>query len=539
MDSYLLGKIREATPSMNPLLCNGIVTEQMRGVEGYIDQVMRCAAELFPPGLEYIRSQRCTPEEDYAEATRNRFTGNSRATFELAQSDLFMVKYIFKWEGELLPPKYYYLPYVREGGLMQLRGTKYAINPVIADILFSVDASSVYIALTRDKLTFKRATHYYHTTDGRETTSVVYGSIYHGAKSKTSAITVDGARVDAKSTLTHYLFAKYGLFETFKLYCNTDIVVGEEEITAKEYPPEDWVICSSTGLMPSGVRGRDYSPTRLRLAIKRNDYTHSAKALIGGFFYVCDHYPTRTTPEYITYTRLWRTLLGHILMAKSPNEGKWVEDIENHLDSLDTYVDGMVLKNLRERNIECTNIYDLFMYIMNNISNMIVQNDVTNLYGKRLTTLHYILFDVVCSIFNMAYQIKKIQNKAITKRDILKFITAPKDLEVIESKLDQHGEIANISYPGDNLFIKVANKIVLQSEATTKGDKNRNALEDPAKFLHASLSEVCSYLYQPKFSPTGHNSINPYLDIGVDGLIRPSEKWSEILGDVQHKIARQ
>ncbi len=52
MDQYLFTHIHEQhVPKFNPLLAEGLVVEQMRGVEEYIDHVWKCAARSFPAAV--------------------------------------------------------------------------------------------------------------------------------------------------------------------------------------------------------------------------------------------------------------------------------------------------------------------------------------------------------------------------------------------------------------------------------------------------------------------------------------------------------
>ena len=101
--------LEENTPKANPFVMNGLACHYLKEVEGYIDAVMRSAAKSFPPQLTYEGYERCTPHEEFNEVTKVR---NNKRIFNLAHSDLYMVKYKFKHNGVRLPDRFICLPFV-------------------------------------------------------------------------------------------------------------------------------------------------------------------------------------------------------------------------------------------------------------------------------------------------------------------------------------------------------------------------------------------------------------------------------------------
>lgn len=538
MDKYLFDKIHESVPKMNPLICNGLAVEQVKHAEEYIDKVFRSAAASFPPELEYKGCQRCTPNEEYAEQTRERY---SKQVFEMARSDFYMVKYLFSFNGVLMPPRYIYLPFLDTAGTMKVRGSQFVVNPVITDRLFSVDYDKIFLPITRDKLTFERITHNFQTTDGRKSPSVVWSNIHHLAKKKTSFRTSAGFIIKPVSTLAHYLFAKYGLTEAFKLFCDTDVIVGGIEIDEDTYHPDEYIICRSTTVQPSAIRGRGYVPTDLRVAVKRSDYNEKVEGMLGGLFYVADLFPDRIKPEWIDSVVMWRIILGHIIYKNGDSEGKLQEDINHHIGSLDEYIDPLVQETLAEAEIPVTDIYQLFSYIIENMTDMVIETDVASMYDKRLTVLRYLMLHVVKGIFHLTYKLKrKAVNSArpLTETDVRKAMDKWLKTAAAVSKItSDHGEVNNMSYPGDNKLLKITSRVILQNLATGNQPQS-GQLNDASKYLHASLAEVGSYGNQPKFDPTGQSRINPYLPIGVDGTIVQSAEHKSLLDEIQNKIRR-
>src|SRR5687768_11868342 len=103
MDRELARLIDADTPKINPQIGNGLAVEHMKQCEKYLDDVFKAAAKGFPEGLLYLGSERCTPQEEFDENTK--IKGNKRV-FDVARSDIYMVKYLFSYKGVPLPPRF-------------------------------------------------------------------------------------------------------------------------------------------------------------------------------------------------------------------------------------------------------------------------------------------------------------------------------------------------------------------------------------------------------------------------------------------------
>lgn len=548
MDKQFLEVMDNNTPKFNPLIANGLAVEQMKYVEQYIDNIFHCAAESFPEGLKYIDLQRCTPKEEYDQLT---LKTTARRTFELSDSTVFLVKARFKWRDKELHPRYFYLPYVTEAGLIKIRGSVFSISPVLADKAISVGVNNLFVPLNRDKLTFERL-QYNFLIDGpsennpevrqgkRQSTFVAWSKIYHVDTSGGDRSWIPP--VKAVSTLPHYLFAKYGLTRVFSQFGNTDIRVGyEDTINAVTCSDDEWVICYSIhsvdGFKPKGVRDKAYTPSTIRLAIRRSSYNSLTESLIGGFFYVLDHWPERFLPEYVDEVRLWRALLGHAIFQSPDNEGKLVSQIETHLGSLDLYLDPMAKKDFRDEGIFCNDLYEFFVHIIETMPERVRHSgsQIASMYDKRLTVLRYVLLDLVKAIFGFTFKLRSITKKELTERDILNAMTKSLKRDKIMSINNGHGEVSSISCPGDNMIFKITSNVVLQTQSTG-GGRSKSNLDDPSKLLHASIAEVGSYSNLPKSDPTGRSRLNPCLALGADGSILRDPEKAALIDEVQQMI---
>lgn len=542
MDSALFKILEADMPRFNPLIANGLAVEKMRLAEQYIDQIFRCAEEGFPEGLKYLGPHPCTPEEEYMELTRRRTEPKRRRStwrnYEISKSDLYMMRYDFEYEGEVIK-RYLQLPYVREGGIITLRDSTFTVSPVLADRAVSVGDNVLFIPLTMARLNFEAVVHHFYKDGKNETVYVVGSKIYNRSQ---KSIRTDGhAAVRALTTLAHYLFCRYGLTGTFKEFANATVKVGGEEINSENYPPEKWVICSSIGRKPTALKTRYYAPSSLRLAIPREQYNHFTASLIGGFFFVVDLFPDRMFADYVDETRLWKILLGHLIFPSGHSEGKLADAIETHLKSVDGYLDEISKDRLRDDGIFVRDIYQLFAHVIETFTTRMSQtlDSISGMYNKRLTVLRYVLFDVVSGIFNLMFQLRNASNnKKLTKREVIQAMNYKLRSDLIMGMSNQHGEVNVISNPGDNKVFKMTSNLVLQTSSSGLVRGGDGDGTGPSRWLHASIAEVGSYGNLPKSEPTGRGRINPYVEIDHDGLILRKEKFRELLDHIQRKIQR-
>lgn len=537
MDKKLFDYIEEHTPKFNPIIANGLAVQQFQYIENYVDRIIRCAEPGFPEGLRYERYQRCTPHEEYGVTTAKR---NNRHTYELTRSDLYMVKYIFTYHGEELKPRYLYLPFVKDAGIISLLGSTFAVAPTLADKTISVGTETIFIPLNRDKLTFRRLVHQFICDNQRESAYVVWSAIHHGAKSVRKK---EKRTIEVNATNLHYVFCRHGFTNTFKKYANADVVAGLLEINTDNYPPDQWRICSSQKIKPRGVKGKYYVGTDIRLAIRKEHYNLTTASMISAFFYVADHFPDRFYPEYLNDTDFWKRLMGHVIFARNESEGKLLIGVETHLLSLDGYVDAMVKEWLREDGVEVDDLYDLFMHVVDTFTSRITESSphIASMYGKRYNILRYVLMDVIKGIFGMLFAIqqlvKKNKGRALTKKEISDVMHDSLKPELIIKMNRNHQEVSSVSSPSDNKAFKITTNVVLQNSSTGK-KTGSDATVEPSKLAHVSIIEVGSPTNLPKSEPSGRSRASLFLNLGPDCSIIRDPKRIELLDKIQEQIQR-
>lgn len=542
METALRHAVGKRTKPINETIADGLAIKEMQFVEDYVDDIIRCAEKSFPEGLKYIDWKRLTPIEEYIRATEPR---GSRSQFDVARNDVYMIQLNFEWEGERIV-KPIYLPFVRDGGMIAIRGSSFAISPVLADKGISLGTDSAFVQIPKAKITFKRTRHHFMAGSQRRTPNVVHSWLHN--RDRKSARQIGKPAVTMETALVHYLFAKYGVVETFRHFNGSDIQIGDSEtINEETHPPSHWMICSSIKRKPRGLRVRVYQTSDLRVAIHKEDFDTISEAMIAGLFYVVDHFPSRVRPEFIDgtvhETRLWRTLLGLIIGGVTGGEGAIREAMDEHMDSLDSYIDAGAKASLEQGDIYANDLYELIYHVLEILSQMVVQSSdtISTMYDKQLMVLRYVLRDINDGIFNVLFRLKnRASKKDLTFTDVSKIIKQKLPTEAVlrMNNGGKHGEVNSVSSPGDNKFFKITSNLILQTDSGGNLRSAKTSKADKSKFLHASIAEVGSYGVLPKSEPTGRTRINPWVHIDERGSIVRDPLKQDLIDNTQKHIRR-
>lgn len=549
--SSLNQHIKNASITLNPLLCNGIAYEHLKLGEAYIDQVMRSFEATAPPGLVYVGCRRCTPQEELDQLTKV----SSRRTYDVAKHQIYLMRYDFTYEGYPIT-RYIFLPTASRGGFIYLKGSRYGITPILADRVVSIDVDFVFVRLLMAKLTIRRESKTYIANDEIEEISVAWSRIHNtGPKDAKPSVR------KPKHTLVHYLFCKYGFEETFRRFGKENeytpgpvpIVGDDTDITEENYPPSKWVICRSRQKAPPSMGRQHYEPCFLRLAIKKTEYTTTVKNLVAGFFYVVDLFPRRMQPKWVTDTNQWRVLLGNLIWPESMNYGRLLLDTNEHLNSLDGYLDALNKHKLTLIDLPSDDVYQLFGHIINRINDWLLgpKDRVNTMWNKELQVLYYVFMQITESICNLGFKLQSAQSKnhdrkpgmppkSLDRKKITAHMNTFLKKWAIFGMTFGHGEVSSQNSPSDNLALKTTCQLVPQSKSTAKaGRGNHNNTKDPSLLLHASIAEVGGYANLPKSEPTGRRRINPTLTVSPLGLVIRAKHYRALLDGVQETISRK
>lgn len=522
--------VDQETPHVNPDIANGLVTTHIKQGEQYLDSVWRVVDKSFPEGLKYEGCRRLTPEEEFALRTKR--ASSRPPQIDLARCDFRYMVYNLTYDGVPLDPVYLQVPFMSDGGMIWISGSRYVYSPILADRVISVNRNGIFVKLLQTKIIFNREIYYYGINSHdrhHEIIPVVWGRIWNGSTDSGAG----SSKIQGNTTIAHYMFARYGVTQSFKMFANADIFYGtEDQINEENYPRSEWIICSSANLQLNSRRRKFTEENKLKVAIKRCEYTHIAKALIAGIFYVTDRFTYRMDYLNIDRINLWRVMLGSLLFGRDCNEGTLLVDIDEHLMSMNNYVDAMVVNNLERLGYKITDIYELFTLILTHIDDWIIDNDASGntVYGKELTTLYSLYFDISTSIFHLLFELKKQMKRSgrLNHRQVNEIMRGVKPGTIFGLK-SGHGEISVSDFVGACKLLKITTRVTPQNRATSGANRARTPIEDPSLRIHQSWIEVFGVMSMTKAAFTGNTVLSPYLKVRSDGLIERDPRFIDLL----------
>jgi hypothetical protein len=549
MDRLFAQLVKSNTPEMNKDIVNGLAVKMIPYGEQYIDEVIRTVSKSFPPGLTYLRCERCTPLEEFRNATRG--NQNKRRTIDTARSDVYSMKYFFNYEyvevvngvseiknDEII--RYLYLPFVGEAGSMNISNNKIFIHPVLTDKVISPSNETIFVRFMRDKVIFKRLFHSVFINNMKTSTNVVWSSIYRNASNGK----VSDKVTKAHSTAIHYLLGKYGFNAFFMKYFGFIPEVGNVRRNPK-LDMENNIIFMSTGLKPKTNMDKDYVPTNIYISIPNEKDGIFIRDVIVGIFYILDHFPLQITLDYIHDPRAWIPSLGAIIFSDAYSAGKILEKMDEHYSSLDQYVDTIVAKKLKESGYECADFYDLLALTIHEFSAWLIDNNsnVNTMYDKELSILYPVFYSITTKLFLTAFKLNKAAlKKTLATREIIKLMNENLKPGLIFGLNKSNTPKSNVNYSGDNKFFRITNVIIPQANNVSSSEgqkKSRVAEDDPINKLHASIPEVGGYLNIVKPNAVGTGRINPYVTLDENNTIIPNPETREFFEEIQRKLYNQ
>lgn len=528
-DARFIQMQEKFTPPLNPDLANGVAVKQLAKAEAYVDSVIRSAAKSFPEGVEYLGCERATPSEEYNLITTK---GRDRKKYNVARSYLYLMKYHFAFNGEKLPPRYVYLPYVEDAGFIMINNVKYLIMPTLNDIVFSITKDSIFVRLLRDRMRFQRFSWNIQSLEGQvEVISVVWSPIH---KKK-----VTRPHVSGRTTNMHYLLCKYGFTGSFERFAGFKPEIGYDEINYDNYAIADWVIyTSATGRAPRAIRGA-WNPTKIRIAIPRKHDTPMTRSMVAGFYYVADHFPGRVKAEWVENDRLWKVLLGHFIEEAGVGEGTLFENMTVHIKSLDQYLDVFVIKQLKGIGYDIQDPYQILAMLMEKFSDWLSGSTdrISSMYDKELNVNYFVLFPITSAIFNTVYRLHQILStrKVLNKGDVEKAFTNSFTMGKIFRITNSNAEVVALTTPNDNKALRLTSMMIPQSanEVTSSTGINVN---DLSVKLHVSIAEVGGFGAMTKKAPDGRRRLNHHLQVDENFRIVRNQEYAPLLDQIQSLI---
>lgn len=536
MDKILKNLIEEKTAKVNPLIGNGLACYSGKFVEQTIDERLKETSKGYPPGLKYLGYERCTPLEEFTEKSKKRV---AHREYDIAHSDVYMIKLYFSFNDEPLPVKFIYLPFFEEAGSIMIGGNRWFDTPVIFDRAITPGENSIFVRIHKGRLTFKRFQYPFLRNEILSTAQIVYGLLYNkNAKQK-----LVKPLVRANTAVGHYLFCRYGVTQTFKKFANTDIkIVDLTTIGINDYPEEQYVIYRSTQIPPKSFRNKDlYKGTNLAIIVKKEEDSITAFNLAAAFFYVIDLFVDYFELAFIDNQDLWLVILGHILLSGSYNQGKLYEDMSAHLKSLNEYLDMGDVETLRNLGEDVEDFYDLIANLMVTYSDRVVKDakQINSFYKKELNILYYLLYEITSNIVLMYFKLMKLTGtKNLNINTINTIMKEHLSVGMWFKVTRNNGEFNSISYSNDNK-LGITTNLTPQRKVARSGQKSsRWNVNDPTKKLDTSLALVCQFSTASKAEPDGRSKLNPFLKLTNKLTIAVNKELKPLLKQTDEEIRK-
>lgn len=548
IDNEFSRLVDQSTVRINPLIGDGLAMVHVPQAAAYIEKAFLSVSSDFPACVRFGGGEPCDPMDEFIEQTKRRQNKagkqGSRRSYDISTSNLYMMRYKFWYrdggrETEL-DSRYIFLPYVEDAGVITISGSRWVISPVLIDRVISVGLSNVFVQLNKTRLIFKRMPHRVMIDGGEESVQVVWAKVHQGNRThKTSR---------AVTTMMHYLLCKYGFSETFSRFGNCHPVVLKDDTDMTMFPSEEWAIVQSSAIKLKKAGRAHYERSNVRLAIPRAQMTQKVVSMLGGLFYVIDHFPLRAMAESMNSKRMWMILLGELIPGESDHAGVLFEEAEKHLRSLDKYIDMLTDERLKNIGMPVENIYELFSIIIGKYNEWLLSGSerVASMYDKEFSILPFVLYNIVSAINNLYFRLKAAEEKALKAGKKL----TPENINGITFDLLKtglifninkgHGEVSTISCPGDNKAFKTTAVLVSQTNSNNQSSsRDRAGTKDPQRFLHSSIAEVGGAWNLPKSDPYGKARVNPTVKMDANWVVERRPEFVDLLDDIQNKIRRR
>lgn len=510
MDRFLAAYSDASVPDVNPDIMNGFAMIQMRDLDEYISELVHSISRSFPAGIRFKQMRQCTPEEEYRERTKLK---TNRRTHDISKLDFTYKSFDFEYNGVPIPPRYQQIPFLRDGTILHISGTKYHVTPVLSHKVLSPGDNSVFVQLIRDRFTFYRR-NYSFVADGKvQNSQVIWSNIYRRGKKGNTSV---AGTTKADTCIVHYLLGKYGYDGMFQKFLGYIPVVGtEDDITPEAYPDSDWIICQSTyrsiGGKPHGYIQSTYTATRIRFAVPRHKWGAEVEYMMTGLFYVLDHFSTEIiVPSMLNSTNLIKVLMGHIISSGQFAWDKLFTSISEHYSYIDNYADSIIVKKVAARGYIIEDFYDLLWIILKDFNGLIhdEKNSNLNMYEKVLETRYYLLDALARGLMDTIFALNKLATKrTLSIKDITDAFNKSWRPGMVISSITNNRDITSVvSCSTDHKYPKITSQISEQEGRSNNG-KGANGT---GRNFDISMAVIGNAFYMSKSNSSPTSRVNMF-----------------------------
>lgn len=589
--SRAMARLRDSgrVPKFNPHIVEGIgYTQACDGIHDKVHQILR--RELthsednprLPKGLAVQDVRVMTPLEGYAYniARSEGRPHRSRVTIVIAQSDTYMVSASFRVPGHnTTVNRQLHLPYIRRGGLLYYWGSPYQVSAVEHQpgICPERDGFFINFNFTRKvRLKFCNAPVRLIINGRREELFIPGTPNLYVTKS------APGGDSDDKP-IPYWLFGQYGFSGAIKRYCGVDVrIIPMTEIGNIDVSKEAVVMSAEERHLSN--RLITYAlvvPLSALPNIDRKVWSaqeHMLLTMLAAFYKAAMFYATRnprnskargnsgTLPalfanqnpdcvqeeiENLDSSLTWREILGRSVLGTRLGDVEVMRSTNTHFTTecvryVDNHFRGELMYN--EELGEIPDDLDLFDFLFMASRLMITtrltrQNDISCMYGKRLTVVDYLLLaekGFTQAISRLRWKFESLENKEGCGARIWDGLNRTITVNLVLRDLTSNGAIAYHSASTESLVLGGSTHAILQTDAdASRNSRGKNIdVNDPTKFASASQLECGNIYYVPKSSPFKMGILNPYAKTDSRLVLIRNPKLDKFIRDAENDIVQ-
>lgn len=514
--------IKSKTPKFSKHMVEGLVYHRLNDAVIYLDNFIRYSCESKTnTHLRYLGYKELTPKEEL----KYLFNKTSKQPHDIAENDMYLVKFLFQYGDEPEPREYYfYIPFAAKGNVIRLSGNRFLVMPTLADKVISIGERVIFINILTAKYNFNRMYHPIAIDNVYSSIPVINSELYKNQSKKQPDTT------KANSTVMHYLLANYGYTKTMEM------LLGFVPQPVYDHDREGFTILESSKNPPKGyIQDKElYEPTHVKFVVPKDKYNSTVGYCIGNLFYIIDNFPDRITVDNLDDITMWRRLMGEIIHSGNYGLPYLYNKMFAHFNDLNSQFDTITINKLKDVNVQANSLMELLVVIFQNFNDWIMSEETRSLYyNKSYEVESFVLSTLTSRITRIVLDINKEElrynGEPLEKNIVDKIFKKYFATRAIFSLKKEKTYVTSIEYSGDHLYFKNTAMVSRQESDSVNVKKPDTNTSERGKLV-ASAATVGSILGLSKKNPTPLIRMNPYVNVDyVSGTVLPHPEYNDII----------
>lgn len=514
--------IKERTAKFNRFMVEGLTYHRLNDAVLYIDNFIRYSCESKTnTHLKYLGYKELTPKEEI----KFLFSKKSRLEHDIAENDMYLVKFIFQYGEEPEPREYFfYIPYASKGNVIRLSGNRFLVMPTLADKVISIGERVIFINILTAKYNFTRMQHTIAVNGVYTPVPVITSELYKNQSKKQEDTT------KANSTVMHYLLANYGYSKTMEL------LLGFVPKPVYDHDEKGYVTYESNKIPPRGyIKDKElYEPTRIKFIVPEEHANPVVTYCIGNLFYILDNFPERIQIDELDNISLWKLLIGEIIHSGNYGISYLNSKMFAHFNDLNSQFDTITVNKLKDVNVTAGSLMELLLVIFQNFNDWIMSEETRSLYhNKSYEVESFVLGTLTSRITRIVLDINKeelrFDGSPLEKTTVDKIFKKYFATRAIFSLKKEKMFVTSIEYSGDHLYFKNTSMVSRQESDSVNVKKADTNTSERGKLV-ASAATIGSILGLSKKNPTPLIRMNPYVNVDyLTGTVLPHPEYNDIV----------